>query len=104
MESKLNEKHKVNVDIEYCGVCDFKRQCNELKTFLENSSSDADVSCTVGRRGAFEVKINNVLVHSKLQTIAFPDHQDIADNVKLCKEGKEMKSVKQQTITDCCIS
>ena len=65
---------------------------------------NSKVSCLAGRRGSFEVKINDVLVHSKLQTIAFPVHEDIADNVKNCFEGKELRPVAQQKITDCCIS
>lgn len=87
------------------GVCDFTRQCNELKKFLNEKIPEAKVSCIRSQsRGAFEVKINDNLVHSKLQTVAFPVYEDVADNVKNCLEGKALKTVAQQKITDCCIS
>lgn len=87
------------------GVCDFTKQCQELKNFLNENIPEATVSCTKSAsRGAFEVKINDTLVHSKLQTIAFPLFEDVAENVKNCLEGKELKPVTQQKITDCCIS
>lgn len=75
-----------------------------MKKFLAENCPDAQVECKTGRRGSFEVTINDVLVHSKLQTIAFPEFQDVAENVKSAKEGKELIPVKQQKITDCCIS
>lgn len=50
------------------------------------------------------MKINDILVHSKLKTLAFADHDDVAVNVKNFIEGKEVRTVKEQKITDCCIS
>jgi len=98
-------KREVNVDIEYCGVCDFTRQCLELKKFLNENVPEAKVNCIKSTsRGAFEVKINDKLVHSKLQTIAFPVFSDVSENVKNCQDGKELKIVAQQKITDCCLS
>lgn len=88
----------------FSGVCDFTRQCNDLKEFLNKTVPDVQVSCATGRRGSFEVKINDILVHSKLKTIAFPDHDDVALNVKNFIDGKDVKIVKEQKITDCCIS
>jgi len=32
----------------------------------------------VGRRTSFEVKVNGVVIHSKLATMAFPDFQEVA--------------------------
>lgn len=88
----------------FSAVCDHSRQCNELKEFLHKAVPEAEVSCTTGRRGSFEVKINDILVHSKLKTMAFADHDDVALNIKNFMEGKEVKTVKEQKITDCCIS
>lgn len=119
----MTEKKEVKVDIEYwyesrincqfkdvtfafsfSGVCDFTKQCEELKTFLKNIP-EAQVNCTKSKsRGAFEVKINGTLVHSKLSNLAFPVYEDVADNVRNCMEGKELKAVAQQKITDCCLS
>lgn len=88
----------------FSGVCDFTRQCNELKKFLdEKFPNSANVNCKMGRRGSFEVTINDYLIHSKLQTIAFPVYEDVAENVQNAIEGKELKIVQQQKITDCCI-
>lgn len=50
------------------------------------------------------MKINDILVHSKLKTMAFADHDDLALSIKNFMEGKEVKTVKEQKITDCCIS
>lgn len=85
-------------------VCDSSRQCEELKIFLTKTIPEVKVSCKKSKsRGAFEVKINDVLVHSKLQTIAFPVYEDIAENVQNCIKGEELKPVAQQKITDCCL-
>lgn len=86
-------------------MCDFTKQCDDLKKFLNEKVPTANVICERSKqRGSFEVTINDTLVHSKLQTIAFPVYEDVAENVKNCMEGKEMKAVSQQKITDCCIS
>jgi selenoprotein W-related protein len=99
----MSKPSEVSVNIEYCAVCDFKRQCHELKEFLNKTIPEAKVECKTGRRGSFEVTINETLVHSKMQTLAFPVYEDVAENVRNCMEGKEMKVVQQQKITDCCI-
>lgn len=75
-----------------------------MKEFLNAKVPAAKVTCTTGRRGSFEVTINDTLVHSKLQSIAFPVFEDVAENVTNCMDGKELKVVSQQKITDCCIS
>jgi selenoprotein W-related protein len=96
--------HELTVNY-FSGVCDFTRECAELKKFLNETVPDAKVSCIKSKsRGSFEVKINDVLVHSKMQTIAFPVYEDVAENVRNCQQGKAMKIVAQQKITDCCIS
>ena len=95
----MTQSPEVTVDIEYCNVCDFKRRCLELKDFLNKTVPGAKVACNIGRRGSFEVKINDTLVHSKIQTLAFPVYED----VKSCMEGREMKKVQEQKITDCCV-
>lgn len=87
------------------GICNFTRECDELKSFLNKTVPEAKVSCIKSKtRGSFEVKINDVLVHSKAQTIAFPVYEDVAENVKKCQQGQPMSTVAQQKITDCCIS
>lgn len=99
----MEQQPEVSINIEYCAVCDFKRQCQELKEFLNKTIPEAKVECKIGRRGSFEVTINETLVHSKMQTLAFPVYDDVAANVRNCLEGKEMKAVQQQKITDCSV-
>lgn len=60
-ESRNQFKKSVNVNIEYCGVCDFKKQCNDLMKYVENQVPEALVECRPGRRGQIDVKIKNVL-------------------------------------------
>lgn len=85
-------------------MCDFKKECESLQKFLLENSPGSEVKCRIGRRGSFEVTINDTLVHSKLQTLAFPEFADVAENVRKAKAGEELIPVKQQKITDCCIS
>ena len=89
----------------YSEVCDTSKQCFELKSYLSQQFPQIQIKCEKSKvRGSFEVKINDHLVHSKLQSIAFPVYEDVALNVKNCMEGKEMNKVREQKITDCCIS
>lgn len=53
--------------------------------------------------GAFEVQVNDTLVHSKLSNLAFPDYNDVARNIRLATDGKPVEKVKEQPITDCTI-
>jgi len=53
---------------------------------------------------SFEVQVNNELVYSKLQTLAFPDFAAIAGMIKDVSAGKPVKKVDQQQAVDCIIS
>lgn len=64
---------------------------------------EATVECKTGRRGSFEVLVNDTLVHSKLQQLAFPDYKDVARNAQNAMDGKPVDKVKEQPITDCVI-
>lgn len=70
---------------------------------VERMCPGTEVSCQIGRRGAFEVKINDQLVHSKLSNLAFPNYDDVARNVKNAVDGKPLGMVAEQPITDCTI-
>lgn len=70
---------------------------------VEQQCPGAEVLCHTGRRGSFEVKINDTLVHSKLSNMAFPNYADVARNVHSAAEGKPLDRVKEQPITDCTI-
>ncbi|XP_075155095.1 migration and invasion enhancer 1 [Haematobia irritans] len=91
----------VKVDVEYCGKCNFEWQCKMLQNFLLEQKPDTEVICHKGRQGSFEVKINEELVHSKLGSLAFPDHQSVLDNVKRAELGQPMEKTKEQPIDNC---
>jgi selenoprotein W-related protein len=84
-------------------VCNFKRQCDDLKSQINKSVPEATVVCQIGRRGSFEVVIDEKLVHSKLSTIAFPDYQEVVKNVQNAANGLPVETVKEQPITDCVV-
>ena len=48
-----------------------------------------DVQGTVGRSSSFEVRINEVLVHSKLKCGAFPDFDEVVAIAKRTQEGAD---------------
>lgn len=50
---------------------------------------------------SFEVQVNDELVYSKLQTLAFPDFVAIADMIKDVSTGKPVKKIDQQQAADC---
>lgn len=50
--------------------------------------------------GSFEVTVNGSVVHSKLQTLAYPDHDDLCHIIKDAQNGKGVRHpCKQQPIT-----
>ncbi|XP_037937566.1 migration and invasion enhancer 1-like [Teleopsis dalmanni] len=93
----------VIVDVEYCGKCNFEWQCKMLQNFLIEKQPGTEVICHKGRQGSFEVKINDQLVHSKLTTLAFPDHESVLENVQKAQEGLPLSKIKEQPIENCCI-
>ncbi|XP_055628615.1 migration and invasion enhancer 1 isoform X2 [Toxorhynchites rutilus septentrionalis] len=82
-------------------VCNSKPQCIELSRLIKQRVPGAHVKCTTGRRGSFEVQINDTLVHSKLGSLAFPDYEEVIANVIAARQGQPVKKVKEQPITDC---
>lgn len=74
-----------------------------LQNFLLQQKPDMEMVCHKGRQGSFEVKINDELVHSKLQSLAFPDHQSVLENVKRAEQGQPMVKTKEQPIENCAI-
>ena len=47
----------------------------------------------VGRRGAFEVRLEGKVIHSKLQTGGFPDRNEVVGIVKDVAAGAEPRMV-----------
>ncbi|EDW29996.1 GL15792 [Drosophila persimilis] len=94
----------VTVDVEYCGVCNFKLQCHLLRQFLlEAAGPGVEVNCRQGRRGSFEVTIDKQLVHSKLASLAFPDHQSVLQQVRRAESGAPVETVQAAPIKDCAL-
>ncbi|XP_066150620.1 migration and invasion enhancer 1 isoform X1 [Euwallacea fornicatus] len=95
----------ITVEVEYCNKCGYFLKFEELKQHITEQHSDIEVVGREGRRGSFEVKINDSLVHSKLQTLAYPDYADLANLIGDAKLGKEVKGpCKQQPITSCVVA
>ncbi|KYM94651.1 Protein C17orf37 like protein [Cyphomyrmex costatus] len=96
------------------GSCGHKTHFLELAKEIKKSVPNATISGTVGRQGkfqtehetynqnctSFEVQVNDELVHSKLQTLAFPDFGEVADMIKDVSAGKPVKKIVHQT-EDC---
>ncbi|EDW81877.1 uncharacterized protein Dwil_GK25426 [Drosophila willistoni] len=91
----------VKVDVEYCGKCNFSLQCQMLKQFLVEKVPGIEVDCHQGRRGSFEVTIDDQLVHSKLSCFAFPQHESVLTQVRRAEIGEKLETVKEEPIKDC---
>lgn len=53
---------------------------------------------------SFEVRVNDELVHSKLQTMAFPDFNEVTELVKDVSRGKSINKIQKHQSIDCVIS
>ncbi|XP_033215043.1 migration and invasion enhancer 1 [Belonocnema kinseyi] len=94
---------EVNVDVEYCGACGYQKQFLDMAEKIKALAPNANVTGKDGKEGTFEVQINEQLVHSKLQTLAFPDHDDVSEIVKEVLEGNPIRKVKKQQPIECSI-
>uniref|UniRef100_A0A182K4H6 Migration and invasion enhancer 1 n=1 Tax=Anopheles christyi TaxID=43041 RepID=A0A182K4H6_9DIPT len=103
MSQREELNQKPHVDIEYCNVCNSKPQCLELAGLIREQIPEAEVVCRTGRRGSFEVQINDTLVHSKLSSLAFPRYEEVVQNVRNARDGLPVNKVTEQPITDCVV-
>ncbi|XP_075971648.1 migration and invasion enhancer 1 [Anticarsia gemmatalis] len=92
------------VNVEYCGVCDYGGHCLALGQTIKKMTPDAEVLCKKGRQGSFEVQVNDKLVYSKLQTMALPDFDEVAQVVNNVSQGEEPTLIKGQQPINCAIS
>ncbi|XP_011875727.1 PREDICTED: migration and invasion enhancer 1 [Vollenhovia emeryi] len=95
------EEMDVKIDVEYCGSCGHKKQFLQLAEEIKRNVPSATVAGTAGRQASFEVQVNDELVYSKLQTLAFPDFVAIADMIRDVSVGKPVRRVDQQQAADC---
>ncbi|XP_060525668.1 migration and invasion enhancer 1 [Cylas formicarius] len=93
------------VEVEYCNKCGYYAKYEELEKHIKSKHPEVTICGREGRRASFEVKVNGALVHSKLQTLAYPDFDDLAQIVNDASHGKPVRSpCKQQPITSCSLS
>ncbi|XP_043481003.1 migration and invasion enhancer 1 [Leptopilina heterotoma] len=93
----------VNVNVEYCIVCGYEKEFLDMTKAIKSFVPDAVVTGNDGKEGAFEVSINEQLVHSKLQTLAFPDHSNVGEIVREVSEGNPVRKVDKQQPIECSI-
>lgn len=75
-------------------MCDLKKKCEDLKGFINTAVPNATVNCIQGPQGAFEIKINDHLIYSKINKKTYPEVDDIVENVKNVSENRPMKPVR----------
>lgn len=81
----------VTIKVEYCGAWGYAPRFQGLKRDINAKFPDAEVSGFVGRRGSFEIEINEHLVFSKLEAGGFPYDEDIMEAIVKAKDGKPEK-------------
>lgn len=54
--------------------------------------------------GSFEVVVNDKLIYSKLQTMALPDYDEVAQVVNEVSKGSEPKEIKGQQPINCAVT
>ncbi|KAK3928559.1 Migration and invasion enhancer 1 [Frankliniella fusca] len=96
----------VSVYVTYCVPCGGKKAFDEMAEAIKGGIPSASVSGKEDdRSGAFEVQINGKNVHSRLQTLAYPDVDHTVEVVKNISLGGPIpNSLLQKPITDCSIS
>ncbi|TRY98246.1 hypothetical protein DNTS_021338, partial [Danionella cerebrum] len=55
----------------------YEPRFEELKREICSKFPEADVSGFVGRRGSFEIMVNEQLIFSKMETGGFPYNEDV---------------------------
>eukprot|EP00095_Tigriopus_kingsejongensis_P010331 snap_masked-scaffold998_size72096-processed-gene-0.1 protein:Tk10331 transcript:snap_masked-scaffold998_size72096-processed-gene-0.1-mRNA-1 annotation:"hypothetical protein DAPPUDRAFT_307826" len=63
----------------------------------------AQVEGTVGRRSSFEVRVNDVEIHSKIKTMAFPDYKEVVQIVQEVSKGSQPSQVQKTQSSGCSI-
>ncbi|XP_047022573.1 migration and invasion enhancer 1 [Helicoverpa zea] len=109
-DNEMDETHtnvkpsNPKVKVEYCGVCDYGGHCLALRQTINKMTPNAIVNCLRGRQGSFEVQVNDKLIYSKLQTMALPDFDEVAEVVNNVSLGEEPRLIKGQQPINCVIS
>ena len=64
---------------------------------------DSDLCLSLSPAASFEVKVNDQLVHSKLQTMSFPDFNEVVTVVKEVSDGAAPRQVEKMQPASCVI-
>ncbi|KAI4491622.1 PREDICTED: migration and invasion enhancer 1 [Polistes canadensis] len=96
--------YDVQVNVEYCENSSCKQQFLDMVNVIEKNVPMAKVSGTKGKEESFEIKINDQLVYSRLQTLAFPDYEAVCETIKDVFNGEPVKKVTKQQPIECVIS
>ncbi len=78
----------VSIHIEYCSGWGYGRKFKALSSDILKAVPDAKITGLKGRKASFEIKINDVLVFSKLESGRFPQYQDIVNQVLAVVDNK----------------
>ncbi|KAM3967410.1 migration and invasion enhancer 1-like [Aphomia sociella] len=103
MSDDVTNDSAIIVNVEYCGVCDYGGHCVALAKTIRESTPNAVVYCKRGRQGSFEITVNHKLVYSKMQTMAIPDYEEVAQVVYDVSQGSEPREIKGQQPINCAI-
>lgn len=93
----------VSITVEYCGSWGYGSRFDELYRVVKAKVPQADIRGSVGRRTSFEVTVDGNLIHSKLQTMAFPDYDEVADIVMQVAGGNAARQVTKTHSGSCTI-
>ncbi|KAK0169075.1 hypothetical protein PV327_002821 [Microctonus hyperodae] len=83
------------------GACGHQKQFLEMANLIKQIVPQAEISGSVGRQGSYEVSIDDELIHSKLQTMAFPDFTEVSDIVKDVSNGMPIRKVNKHQPINC---
>jgi len=99
----MAEVNPVTVEVEYCGGWGYGPRYEELARLVRQKVPGAVVTGTVGRTSSFEVKINSVLIFSKLEKGSFPDFEETVASVEAASVGEKPKMVEKLQPSKCTI-
>lgn len=91
------------IKVEFCGSWGYGPRYRELAQKILAEIPGAQVDGSVGRRSSFEVVINDVEVHSKLKTMAFPDFDEVVRIAQEVSKGSEPQKVEKMQSSTCAI-
>ena len=73
----------------------FKLDIYLIFTIFQAHVPDAQVNGKVGRNTAFEVKVNDQEIHSKLKTMSFPSFDEVVNIVQDVSRGGNPRTVEK---------